>query len=464
MIWRFLSVLAFITLWYYSSTMLSSCAVMVPPTGGPRDSIAPVLVKATPGNKAINVTNKTIVLEFDEFIQTEDVNNLITISPLPTLLPEIKAKLKTLTIKLKDSLLSNTTYSVVINGAVKDVNEGNKLNDYAFTFSTGATIDSNSVSGNVILAENGTVDSTLLVALYTNINDSAVYKERPKFVTKVKSDGSFKFNNLPNQQFALYAFNDEGGQKKYTNLAQTFAFSDSLIKTNTNPTNITMYAYIQQKEKPRPVAERVNNDLKWKLSSSVSNGVHDVLQNVNIVSNKKFATVDTAKIVLTDTLFNKKYSRTIIVDSSKKQFSIKANWSNSTPYIIIIPQQAIIDDKGKNLLKADTIRFVTKAKKEYGNATIRFNDVNMAANPVLQIMQNDKLISSIAITTFKLVIPLLEPGEYNLLLLYDANKNKQWDAGSFFENKKQPEKVKQLSQKLNIKADWDNELEVTEKL
>jgi hypothetical protein len=437
---------------------------MVPPTGGPRDSIAPLLIKANPVNKATLVNSKTIVLEFDEYIQTEDEQNKITISPLPVLQPEIKAKLKTLTIKLKDSLLSNTTYSIVINGAVKDVNEGNKLNDYAFTFSTGAVIDSNTLSGNVILAENGKIDSTLIVALYTNYNDSAVYKERPKYVTKLSGNGSFQFNNLPNRQFALYAFTDEGNQKKYTSLTQKFAFSDTLIKTTNNPSNINLYAYVQEKEKPRVTAERATTDTKWKLTNNIISKQHDVLQDVAITSNKKIGIIDTASIILTDTLYNKKIVRNIIVDSSKKMFAINANWQIDAPYIIIIPSTSLTDDKGNNLSKSDTIKFFTKPKKEYGNATIRFNDLDLSKNPVLQVMQNDKIIDSYSLTSFKLTIPLLNPGDYELLILFDTNKNKKWDTGSFFEKKRQPEKVTLLTTKLTVKADWDNEVEITEKL
>jgi hypothetical protein len=463
MIFKYLLLFVLITLAYWSSTTITSCAVMSPPTGGPRDSIAPKLLKATPATKAINVKSKTITLEFDEYIQTEDEYNKITIQPLPTIQPEIKARLKTLTIKLRDSLLDNTTYSIVINGAVKDVNEGNKLNDYAFTFTTGATIDSNSIAGNVVMAQTGKVDSALIVVLYTNQTDSAVAKERPKYVTKLSGDGSFKFNNLPNTTFALYAYADEGSQKKYTSLAQTFAFSDSLIKTSKNPSNLKLYAYVQQVEKLKPANDRPNNE-KWRLSTNINNGQHDVLQNVVIVSNKKISTIDTASIILTDTLYKQKYARTIVVDSSKKTFSIIANWPNGAVYTIIVPAQSLTDDKGKNLAKSDTIRFATKAKKEYGNATIRFNNLNIASNPVLQIMQSDKLIASYTVNTFKLTIPLLSPGEYELALLYDTNKNKVWDAGSFFEKKQQPEKVKLITQKLNVKADWDNEVEITESL
>ncbi|MEP6514157.1 MAG: hypothetical protein ABJA79_09815 [Parafilimonas sp.] len=76
------------------------------------------------------------------------------------------------------------------------------------------------------------------------------------------------------------------------------------------------------------------------------------------------------------------------------------------------------------------------------------------------MLQNNNIIESIPLTQTELYRKLYEPGEYDLRILYDANKNGVWDAGNFA-LKKQPEKVKQISQKINIKKNWDNEVNVS---
>jgi len=56
---------------------------------------------------------------------------------------------------------------------------------------------------------------------------------------------------------------------------------------------------------------------------------------------------------------------------------------------------------------------------------------------------------------------LFNPGEYDLRILYDENKNGKWDPGSFFLNRRQPEKVVPVQRKVNIRANIDNDIEIT---
>jgi uncharacterized protein (DUF2141 family) len=444
-------------------TFLNSCAVMVPPLGGAKDSIAPVLLKSNPAQKALNVTNKNIELNFDEFVTTEDVNSKIWITPAQNIQPEIKHKLKTVTIKFKDSLLPNTTYKISIYGAVKDVNEGNKLDNFDLVFSTGNTIDSNTIQGTVKIAESAKIDSSLIVGLYTNFNDSAVFKEKPKYIAKLNGNGAFTFTNLPNAKFAIYAMSDESGQKKYTSLAQQFAFADSTINTANNPKNINLYAYVQEKDKPKPPIERTTTDTKIRVSNNLEVGKLDVLKTLILTASKKLSTINNASFQLTDSTGNKAFEPKLELDSNKKDIKILYNWQMGEKYRLVLNNDAFVDEKGNKLSKNDTLFFITKSAIEYGKVTIRFNDVNFAKNPVLQIIQGENIVKSIAIKTLKIQIPIMQPGDYDLRILYDTNKNLIWDAGSFFLKKQQPELTMPLSKKLTIKPNWDNELEIDDK-
>ena len=91
--------------------VLSGCANMIPPTGGPRDSLPPFLVKVTPPDSTRSFNAKTITFTFDEYIdQPQDIFRNLIISPMPTRQPTIESKLRTLTIRIKDTLESDTTY------------------------------------------------------------------------------------------------------------------------------------------------------------------------------------------------------------------------------------------------------------------------------------------------------------------------------------------------------------------
>ena len=52
----------------------------------------------------------------------------------------------------------------------------------------------------------------------------------------------------------------------------------------------------------------------------------------------------------------------------------------------------------------------------------------------------------------------VDPGNYKMKLIYDSNHNGKWDTGNY-RKKLQPEKVKYYPEPLNIRANWDMELE-----
>jgi hypothetical protein len=51
------------------------------------------------------------------------------------------------------------------------------------------------------------------------------------------------------------------------------------------------------------------------------------------------------------------------------------------------------------------------------------------------------------------------PGEYEVRILFDKNGNGRWDTGNFPE-RRQPELVKPRKEKLTIRANWDNEVDI----
>jgi hypothetical protein len=188
------------------SLFIIGCAQIGSPTGGPKDTSAPVLIKAIPSNNQTNFTGNKIILSFDEYVDLQDVQSNLLVSPSPKNNPSINSNLRTITIKLKDSLLPNTTYAINFANAIKDINEGNVFKNFVYTFSTGAYIDSLKIDGKVMMAETGKIDSSLNVLLYKNASDTDVTTRRPDYVARLKGDGSFTFKNLPKSFAIVLAF------------------------------------------------------------------------------------------------------------------------------------------------------------------------------------------------------------------------------------------------------------------
>ena len=85
------------------------CANIIPPMGGLKDTLPPVLEKANPKDSALNFTGNKITFVFDEYVELQDIQRNLVITPIPQNNPTVEFKLNTVTVKLKDSLESNTT-------------------------------------------------------------------------------------------------------------------------------------------------------------------------------------------------------------------------------------------------------------------------------------------------------------------------------------------------------------------
>ena len=110
------------------------CAKIVAPTGGPKDSLAPVLVRSVPAMNSTNFDGEKITLIFDEFIALKDYQKKLAISPPMVKNPEIIQRGKNIDIKFKEPLKKNTTYTIYFSDAVVDNNEGNPLKNFLFAF------------------------------------------------------------------------------------------------------------------------------------------------------------------------------------------------------------------------------------------------------------------------------------------------------------------------------------------
>ncbi len=440
------------------------CANIIPPEGGPRDSLPPRLVKAEPADSTLNFKGNRIVLTFDEYVDLQDIQRNLLFIPTFETNPEITAKLRTLTIRLRDSLEANTTYTFNFGDAIKDINENNVLRNFAYTFSTGPALDSLTLSGKVVLAETGAIDSTLIVLLHRNLTDSAVINDRPRYVTRLDAGGNFNFKNLPSGTFAIYALGDAGG-RRYLSKTQLFAFADSNLTTGVNNQPITLYAF-KETNATTPVSTPsirtpVTGDKRLRISTSASGSSQDLFKPLIISFEQSLKFFDSTKISLAVDSTYRIVPLTASLDSTKKRITIHTAWQEGAAYHLILNKEFAEDTLGRKLLKTDTLNFNTRKNSEYGKVSIRVKNVNASLNPVLQFVQNGVVVFSASVKSGAFNQALFLPGDYELRILYDRNDNGVWDAGEFFGAKRQPEIVRPLERKFNIKPAWDNEFELT---
>jgi uncharacterized protein (DUF2141 family) len=437
-----------------SISLVTGCAQISAPTGGPRDSLPPALVSSRPAVKSVNVTDNKITLSFNEYIEVKEALTNVLVSPVPKNNPVVDYKLRTVTVKLKDTLLPNTTYSINFGNAIVDINESNPLTNFTFVFSTGNAIDTLTLSGKIIMAETGKTDSTVLAMLYRNGVDSSVEKKRPDYISRPDGEGNFTFYNLPAGSFKLYALKDGDGSKTYNAKTEISGKTPETI----------LYAYSEEKDTRSggtalaDAAKAAEKDKKLKYTSTVAGEAHDLLSDVVISFNKKLQGFDKSQIQITDTNFIAVAGAKITLDTTGKNIIITSKWPEATHYRLLLSKDISSTDALK-LGKTDTLRFVTKKEADYGNLVLRFNNLDSGKHLVLQFVQGDNIVSSWPITAKEWSQKLFKPGEYELRLLYDTNNNGKWDAGNY-SKKLQPENVKVLPQKVSIRPNWDNERDI----
>jgi hypothetical protein len=447
------------------------CANIVPPLGGPRDSLPPQLVKASPVDSSRNFTGNKIVFTFDEFVDLQNVQENLTVSPLPRNNPTVDFRLNTITVKLRDSLESNTTYSLNFGDAIKDYNEGNILKKFTYTFSTGRYLDSLELAGKVLLAETGKTDSTLIIMLHSSPDDSAVVKERPRYITRVNPNGTFVFKNLPPKTFYIYALKDEGNTLRYFNDKQLFAFADKPVEVSGKTDPVILYAYAVKPPVPSTPAlsagpaNRVKTgttaEKRLRYQTNLINNQQDLFGDFIMTFEQPLRSFDSSRVHLyKDSVFIPVTPYSFKKDSTNRQVHLVYSWKENTSYHIILDKDFAEDSSGKKLLKTDTLSFTTKKLGDYGTLKIKFRNLDMSKNPILFFVQNNIVTLSVPLSGADFSQASLLPGEYELRILYDADKNGVWTPGDFFGKHRQPEIVKPVERRITVKPAWQNEFEI----
>ena len=208
-----------------------SCAnTTTPPSGGPKDTIPPVITKITPLPGSVNVSrSKTkLFLEFNEYVTVKDPKSLFLSPPLEKA-PKFKLKGKGVLVSFEGDLDSCKTYTLDVTNAIADNNEGNMFPGYTLVFSTGDRIDSMMVTGivqdcNTLMPLKGAT-----VMLYKDQTDSALFLHRPDAAVKTDEWGYFCLRNIQDTVYRMYAIIDENNNNLYESETEKVAFLDTLI-------------------------------------------------------------------------------------------------------------------------------------------------------------------------------------------------------------------------------------------
>ncbi len=229
-IFTFLSWSFFMTL---IAVLYHSCANMAAPTGGAYDVDPPVVKKATPAFNSLNATPTRIVIEFDENIKIEKPSEKVIITPPQKNMPVIRSAGRNAIVEIKDTLLPNTTYTIDFTDAIVDNNEGNPLENFVYSFSTGDRLDTLSIGGKVLSAPDLEPVTGIYVGVHSNHHDTAFTHIPFERISRTDSRGNFVVRGMAPGKYRVFALNDLNRDYKYDNPQESIAFLDSIVIPST---------------------------------------------------------------------------------------------------------------------------------------------------------------------------------------------------------------------------------------
>ncbi len=209
-----------------------SCAnTTTAPSGGPKDTLPPVLIKLTPESGTTNfpTTGGKITLQYNEYTVVKTATDIL-LSPPTRRRPQAKIKGKNIVVTLPDTLRADQTYTIDFGQALADNNEGNIAPRLVYAFSTGETLDSLYFTGTVINSQTLAPVKGALVAAYIDQSDSVCFNQRPDAAVKTDDWGYFVLRNLSDTLYQIFVYSDTDADYKYNPDEDEVGFLDSLYR------------------------------------------------------------------------------------------------------------------------------------------------------------------------------------------------------------------------------------------
>jgi uncharacterized protein (DUF2141 family) len=368
--------LIYITLVIIISELLTnSCANPKIPTGGPKDTIPPVLTSSIPPVQSINFKSTVITLKFDENINADKIRQNLIITPYIDLKYKSFIKKSSITLTLDQTLPDSTTYTFNFFDGITDITEKNPAENLILAFSTGPFIDSLYIKGRTYNINDNTSLAKILVGLYKASDTLDITKDKPTYFVTTDEEGEFSLTNIKSASYRLYAFQDENknllfdpAMEKHGFLSETIELNKSietpiaipLIEKNATPLKLISARpsthFFEVKYSKPLIAYAILNDTIEIISSTLI----DNNESLRIYSNRTYSDSTQLIISATDTLLNTTIDTVYanFRETSKKQaeFTIKLDPSKGTSVFSddnyhITFSKPIINTPNKDFLK-----------------------------------------------------------------------------------------------------------------
>jgi len=462
--------------------LLQGCANIVPPEGGKKDETPPVLTQISPADSMLNTRIRKISLHFNKFVEVQDLDNNMQLSPLLSIKPTLTSFGKRVEIRIADTLLKDsTTYIISLGNAIVDNRENTPFGNFKYTFSTGSYFDSLQLQGQVFDAATGLPDSGATIVLYPEADgDSAIVRKKPLYVGRSGQLGVFTISSLPDKPFRVYALADKDNNYYFNPEEDKVGFIDQVftpgsindtahmvfylfkqpikdsIPDNTDTTLATapggrIGSKRSDADKNKP-AYRVNAD-----TSNTSMRTMPINEPLEIILLRPLSMLDQNKIYLSYDENGVEVEAVTRITQDSSRILLQPEWQQDRLYTLRLVKGWAKDTAGVELLP-EKYFFRTKRNDDYGIMRIRIMEEFVNGYNLLGVYSENDTVYMQPLTDSIVTIELLNPGGYTMNLIIDENHNGKWDTGNLFE-KLQPERVIPFTTTTQVRAGWEHEVD-----
>jgi hypothetical protein len=220
------------------------CAQQVAPTGGKKDTLAPILMQSMPLNKTLNFKGNKVELLFDEYVVIDNINSKLIITPAIENPYTFKQNGMSVVLNFKKEFADNTTYTLNFGDAIKDFAEKNPAKNLKLVFSTGNSLDSGRVQGYVknILSRKPLLD--VLVGLYEIGDTLPITQQKPIYFSRTDSSGYFSIENTNIKDYKLIAVEDKNRNMLYNTKEESIGFVTNSVNTGKDTTQFDINMFV----------------------------------------------------------------------------------------------------------------------------------------------------------------------------------------------------------------------------
>ena len=185
---------------FLSIIFIQYCAVIKPPSGGPKDTTPPYLVHVNPPSGSLNYKGEKIVLQFSEYMNSNSIEKGIRI------FPNFKDELSILiqgdivNIDFPDDLEKDQTYVINLSRNITDEHGVELAEAISLAYSTGDKISKGSISG-IVYGEGKSAVHLWKIKNHNNLQE--IFLTEPNYITDVSNKGIFTFQYLSKADYLI---------------------------------------------------------------------------------------------------------------------------------------------------------------------------------------------------------------------------------------------------------------------